>query len=178
VRLTHRFLHLVAIAPILVGATIAAAGPSGAIFTTISDGSFVNANVYEAKEDVYLNGGPQANKSCSAAGLPDGDYVFQVTDPSGHMLLSQDDVEDRLVRVQNGVIIKDYPNISVHQLLPGRCGGVTVQLMPFDDTDNPGGEYKVWLTPYSELGQPGNVFLHNKSKTDNFKVVPEDTIPD
>jgi len=72
-------------------------------------------------------------------------------------------------------------------------GATTVQLMPYDDTPNPGGEYKVWVT-YKEdfiagcallgfAGDPleavscgpkskGNAhgFLPRHSKTDNFKV--------
>src|SRR5262249_51824652 len=35
-----------------------ASAPSGAIFTTLVDGSAVNYNIYAAKEDVYLDGGP------------------------------------------------------------------------------------------------------------------------
>ncbi|HEY5920833.1 MAG TPA: hypothetical protein VIV11_04145, partial [Kofleriaceae bacterium] len=30
----------------------------GAIFTTLADGSAVNRNIYDAKIDVYLDGGP------------------------------------------------------------------------------------------------------------------------
>src|SRR5512132_4095786 len=68
----------------------AIAGPvTGAIFTTIIDGTAVNHNIYDRKEDVYLNGGPQPNAPCTEAGLPDGDYYFQVTDPSGKVLLSK-----------------------------------------------------------------------------------------
>ena len=37
----------------------AAAGPiPGAIFTTLSDGTRVNANIYDYEDDVYLDGGP------------------------------------------------------------------------------------------------------------------------
>ncbi len=69
-----------------------AAQVTGAIFTTLVDGSSVNHNIYNAKQDVYLNGGPNsANAPCTAAGLPNGDYYFQVTDPSGKKILSTDD---------------------------------------------------------------------------------------
>jgi hypothetical protein len=60
---------------------------TGAIFTTKSDGTTVDQNIYNLRTDVYLNGGPQNQKS---AGLPDGTYYFQVTDPSGAVLLSTD----------------------------------------------------------------------------------------
>ena len=32
--------------------------PSGAIFTTVADGSEVNSKIYPSKEAVYLDGGP------------------------------------------------------------------------------------------------------------------------
>jgi hypothetical protein len=182
VRLTNRFFHLVALALLLVGATPVDAGPSGAIFTTNQEGTFVNGNVYDANEDVYLNGGPRPNAKCTAAGLPDGVYVFQVTDPSGATLLSTDDPEDRLVRVSGGVLVidpNDDPPITVHLTSPveGKCGGVTVQLAPFANTPNPGGEYKVWMTLLDDFNTFGG-FVHSRSKTDNFKVVPSDTPPD
>src|SRR5207237_1293061 len=60
-------------------------------------------------------------------------------------------------------------------------GAITVQLMPFDDTPNRGGVYKVWATPIENYacdlstdtvdctdGTHG--FIHAFSKTDNFKV--------
>lgn len=64
--------------------------PSGAIFTTLPDGSEVNYNIYASKDDVYLDGGPGVGAPQTAAGLDDGTYVFQVTDPSGKTLLSTD----------------------------------------------------------------------------------------
>jgi hypothetical protein len=70
--------------------SLRASAPSGAIFTTVADGSEVNYNIYQAKEDVYLDGGPGPGAPQGAAGLDDGVYVFQVTDPSGKTLLSTD----------------------------------------------------------------------------------------
>src|SRR5438477_2796038 len=63
---------------------------SGAIFTTTADGTRVDANIYAHKADVYLDGGPGAHAPRGAAALPDGDYYFQVTDPSGKTVLSED----------------------------------------------------------------------------------------
>lgn len=60
---------------------------SGAIYTSLKDGELVNGNNYDSKADVYLNGGPPPSAPCSASGLPDGEYYFQVTDPSGAVLL-------------------------------------------------------------------------------------------
>jgi len=145
----------------------------GAIFTTLVDGSRVNANIYTSKEDVYLDGGPGAHAPISAAGLPAGDYYFQVTDPSGKSLLSTDAIADRMFSVNDdGVIIK----VSSHLTgIDDDHGSLTVQLMPYLDTPNPGGEYKVWVTPvenYDAADGPGakNGFVPRYSKTDNFKV--------
>src|SRR5207249_11449733 len=56
---------------------------SGAIFTTNSTCTGVNLNIYASKDDVYLDGGPAHP---GAAGLPDGDYWVQVTEPGGKVL--------------------------------------------------------------------------------------------
>lgn len=167
-----------ATAALLGGGTVATAGMSGAIFTTRVGGYFVNANVYDSAEDVYLNGGPAANKSCSAAGLPDDDYIFQVTDPSGKVLVSLADAAERVFSVAGGVISDDSGTYGgQHVRGPGRCDGATVRLWPFDLTlPTPGGEYKVWVTPLDIYDSFG--FIPSYSKTDNFKVQPPDDIPD
>lgn len=145
---------------------------AGAIFTTTSTGQTVNANIYGAKEDVYLNGGPQPNAPCTAAALPDGNYYFQVTDPSGSVLLSEDEVANREVTVSGGLIVSTSGN---HATGTGKCpGSISVQLFPYLDTPNPGGEYKAWMTPVANY-DPLNVnstfgFVNSHSKTDNFKV--------
>lgn len=145
---------------------------AGAVFTTNQNGTFVNGNVYDDPNEPYLNGGPRANaKSCTAAGLPDGDYYFQVTDPSGSELLSTDDLDmHRRVSVFGGMITSYSGG---HGTGLGRCGDVTVQLFPFLATSNPGDEYKVWMTAVGDYDPAGNGafgFLPQFSKTDNFKV--------
>src|SRR5438046_6758042 len=85
-------------------ASLHASAPSGAIFTTLADGSEVNYNIYQAKEDVYLDGGPGPGAPQTAAGLDDGTYVFQVTDPSGKTLLSTDPAGCRQFTVSGGII--------------------------------------------------------------------------
>jgi hypothetical protein len=141
---------------------------SGAIFTTDAVGGIVNENVhYEAKEDVYLDGGPGPNAPPGAAGLPPGDYYFQVTDPSGSDLLSSDHISCRRIRVGgDGVIDSVYAGTNYVKdrgaLVVETCrheqgvdgdhsglGAITVQLFPYDDTPNRGGVYKVWVTPVS-----------------------------
>jgi hypothetical protein len=183
----------------------------GAIFTTTVDGSIVNENVhYEAKEDVYLDGGPGPNAPSTAAGLPAGDYFFQVTDPSGKDLLSTDHISCRMIRVNEFGVIEfvyagtDYyysnpdkawfPQVCQHEqgidIDHSELGAITVQLYPYDDTPNPGGVYKAWVTPVDDYAgdpnylpvekkdlvngenyQPANYhgFIPSKSKTDNYR---------
>jgi len=146
---------------------------TGAIFTTDVNGDKVNQNLYATKPDVYLNGGPKANGQCGgAAGLPDGDYVFQVTDPSGSTLLSSDSIANRHFTVSGGTGL--ITSASTHVTGTSQCtGGISVQLFPFNDTPNPGGEYKVWVTLFSNYDpvNQGNFGFDNAdTKTDNFKV--------
>jgi len=167
---------------------------SGAIFTTLEDGTRVNANIYKSKEEVYLDGGPGPNAPITAAGLPDGWYYFQVTDPSGKVLLSTDPVKCRAFLVVGGVISEVDGSASSLQKVKGKMvdaacahdtgddqdwGATTVQLMPYDDSPNNGDEYKVWATPVDYfVGDPELVdnpeyfhgFVPHWSKTDNFKV--------
>jgi len=150
---------------------------SGAIFTTDASGNPVNLNIYDAKEDVYLNGGPGINAPDDAAGLPAGTYSFQVTDPSGKTLLSTDSVECRQFTVDDSGVIQSVAPSGACAHLTGTSTedlGLTVQLMPYADTPNNGGVYKVWVTPTDELDcdAPGNkhCFVPHHSKTDNFKV--------
>ncbi len=165
-------LTLAAVMLLLAPPAAMAGQVTGAIFTTLVDGSSVNHNIYNSKQDVYLNGGPNSPSApCTAAGLPDGDYYFQVTDPSGKNVLSTDSLAERKVRVLGG-IIKYYLG-TTHHVGVGKCGSVTVQLMPFNDTPNPGGEYKVWMTPVESF----KGFFPSKSKTDNFKA-PGDAVLD
>ena len=144
---------------------------TGAVFTTNSTGTFVNGNVYDTSNDPYINGGPRPNSgNCTAAGLPNGDYYFQVTDPSGSELLSNDDLDSqRRFTVSNGIITA---YLGGHAKGTGRCGDITIQLAPFEVTSNPGGEYKVWVTPVGNYvpGSGSYGFIQRDSKTDNFKV--------
>lgn len=172
---------------------VSAHAPSGAIFTTLSDGSEVNVNQFASKEDVYLDGGPGPGAPATAAGLDAGTYVFQVTDPSGKTLLSTDPASCRQFTVSGGLITGVAP--------AGACAhntgtdvdhsATTVQLFPYNDTPNPGGVYKAWVVRVEDflagcaaLGvnnglavvncgrNPGNLhgFVPAHSKTDNFKV--------
>ena len=174
----------------------AAANINGAIYTTLPNGQTVNGNIYHLKTDVYLDGGPQ---NMHGQGLPDGDYYFQVTDPSGAVLLSQDDISCRVLQVSGGVVIghpiDSFGNPGCYHLngannpangstpiqLCGATGcptGVPPSCTPgsesYCDTPNHGGEYKVWITPatnYDPVNCASNYgFCNDESKTDNFKV--------
>jgi hypothetical protein len=166
---------------------------TGAIFTTVSDGSAVNANIYASKCAVYLDGGPGVHAPAGAAGLPDGDYYFQVTDPSGKQLLSTDPVSNRRFTVANGVIVT-YTGVGgpAHPVgwdrIHPELRAITIQAAnascptDFLDSPNNGGAYKIWVTPVSSFfgdatlvdnvcgGGCFHGFSPSQSKTDNFKV--------
>jgi hypothetical protein len=171
-------LFIAVVMMIMIVITVQAAPLSGAIFTTTPNGGIVNENVhYNAKIEVYLDGGPGPNAPQTAAGLPDGAYYFQVTDPSGKVLLSEDPAKCRKVQVSDGVIVA-LLNIGatydpagptgpfschIQYNVEGAAGpagrhdtntdvdhgppAIVVQLMPFYDTPNPGGVYKAWMIP-------------------------------
>jgi hypothetical protein len=187
---------------VVLGALLIAQAASaqffGAIYTSTFDGTIVNANIYADKNDVYMNGGPHGN---SFHGLPDGTYFFQVTKPGWHPtqgdltdgLLSTDDANDRQLKVVGGRVFGVAGTAGTHAVgVPTANGGLPVQLMPYSDTPNPGGEYKAWLIRWKD--ENGNIvvpstfvdsinpriihFESRWSKTDNFKVrVPPPPYP-
>lgn len=155
---------------VLLSAAVSAQN-SGAIYTTDRSASVQNGNLFRRKVDVYLAGGVGASAPCSSPGLPDGHYYFQVTNPSGNVLLSEDVIQNREVVVTGGVVVSNA--VTVHYTRPGRCGSRIVQLAPFADTTSSGDEYKVWLTPVAKWDPAGSGFFGFQakfSKTDNFKV--------
>lgn len=161
-------------------ALAAPGGGSGAIFTTDVTGVPVNLNHYDSKPEVYLNGGPGINAPNEAAGLEPGTYSFQVTNPNGKVLLSEDAVACRQFTIDASGVIQTVlagPTCTTGAHVKGadlEDDGITVQLFPFADTPNPGGVYKVWVTLTSDLNCNGqgnrNCFVPRWSKTDNFKV--------
>src|SRR5207253_1436302 len=133
----------------------------------------VNANLYDHKEDVYLDGGPNGNAPASAAALPAGDYYFQVTDPSGKVLLSTDAIANRFFSVSAaGVITGAFDHVTGVDMDHAALGARTVRLFPYADTPNSGGVYKVWVTPVARyVGTAGTFgFVESWSKTDTYKV--------
>jgi hypothetical protein len=94
-----RLFLVIALVTVLAG--VASAAVNGAIYTTTPTGTTVNGNIYASKDLVYLSGGPQNMKDPGLSPSP-GFYYFQVTDPSGSVLLSTDDITCRVVWVNNG----------------------------------------------------------------------------
>jgi|GEM_PF-1439687 len=123
---------------------------TGAIWTTDSNCTVTNQNIYFSKSEVYLNGGPAGNGG--GPGLPDGNYYVRVTDPSGKAILGESN--EPSVTVSGGVFKECYKlqNVVGYDSTSG-----------FKDTTNPGGEYKVWVSPDKNF--------KDCSKTDNFKVL-------
>lgn len=118
----------------------------GAIWTTDSTGRVINGNViYQTKNDVYLNGGPEKGPN---KGLPDGQYYIKVTEPDGTLLGTS------IGKSPGTYTVKDGRFINLIQLYPATF---------FKDTSNPGGEYKVWVSKNPS-------FPESQSKTDNFKI--------
>ncbi len=142
-------LGLVVVIPQLIGAPL-----PGAIFTTDSTCSGVNLNIYTSKDDVYIDGGPAHP---GAASLPDGSYYVQVTNPGGDVVLGSSGASTPFV-VLNGEPQGCY---RLSAIVNSASSGYTTP--GYDTTDNPGGEYKVWVST-------DPTFVNNSTKTDNFKV--------
>jgi hypothetical protein len=193
--MTRRYRLALALALLVPPLALSAHAPSGAIFTTLSTGAEVNLNQFNSKEDVWLDGGPGPGAPATAAGLDDGTYVFQVTDPSGAALLSTDAAKCRQVVASGGfftsVVATGCQHALSNDLDHVAEGAKVVQLVPYLDSPNNGGEYKVWVTRVEDylLGcskfnvsngldvvDCGNTggnrhgFINAHSKTDNFKI--------
>ena len=153
-----------------------------AIYTTTKSGTVVNQNVYPLSTDVYLSGGPQ---NTHAAGLPDGTYFFQVTDPSGKTLLSTDIALCRQLQVSGGRVVGAAGPPCKHTTgtFNPANGTLPVQIFPFAATPNAGNEYKAWLiaqtasTSISGSDPKVLVFAQSDAQTDNFKVQQAVTPP-
>jgi len=128
---------------------------TGAIFTTGSTCDGTNVNIFNSKSDVYIDGGPAHQ---GAAGLPDGFYYIQVTEPGGALLgTSVGSATPTPIHVTNGEFDVCYQLEAVVIKTSDSTPG-------YDDTTNGGGEYKVWVSPNADF---------TGGKTDNFKVKPD-----
>ncbi len=152
---------------------------NGAVFTTDSAGTAVNENIYQIPTDVYINGGPN---NANSQGLPPNEiYYFEVTDPSGRVLLSNDAANCRQVQTdENGRISGAYTGDGCSHgvgSVDSSNGALPVRLWPFNRTPNGGNEYKVILIKKTAAGVSVESdgyhldYPRSATKTDNFKVV-------
>jgi hypothetical protein len=148
-------LTLVLVSVLALATVALAASMSGAIWTTDAGGNPVDKNIYDYREDVYLNGGPKGGQT---QGLPDGQYWVKVTAPDGTPLGNP----DVPVTVSNG----RFEGLQLWALVTKESDGT----QGYDVTPNNGGEYKVWLS--QDLAFPNGA-----SKTDNFKVRYTEELP-
>jgi len=174
---------------------------NGAVYTTVdthhpnyaaechNGNPAVNCNQYLAKEFVYLNGGPTKNSL-----TPNGVYFYAVLVPGGQAYNANDgdpkNLSDdydcylnRRIQVTNGEVTGIYSQST-------NCGTYTaphlydppfVQLFPYANTTNPGGEYIMavcYIGPDSTSRLPaGGVDTNKSCKFDAFKVMTDDTKP-
>jgi hypothetical protein len=142
-----------AVALVLFGVGLSASfaqAATGAIYTTESSCTGVNVNLFDTKDAVYLDGGPHHEGS---AGLPDGAYYVQVTEPNG-TLLGKTAGPDAIVT--DGSFVNCYQLSVILRKASDNTAG-------YDTTTNGGGVYKVWVST-------DPTFAHGTNKTDNFKV--------
>jgi hypothetical protein len=109
----------------------------------------VDCNIYGAKEDVWINGGPSGGQNH----LSDGSYFFAVLDPGGqpdpndtgakNLSSPNDSYGDRTFSVSGGHIDGAYVGPHLYDLTGGGDAnlGELIQLAPYDDTTNNGGVY-------------------------------------
>jgi hypothetical protein len=102
--------------------------------------------------------------------LPQGEYYVQVTEPDGTLLGTSVGATDETPVVVNaaGEFVQCYQLMSIVRRA-SNPGPFPVAPDGFDDTSNPGGEYKVWVSRVSN-------FANDETKTDNFKVANGGTV--
>lgn len=176
---------------LLVGIVVTASAVSGAAYTTFNpwvDGDFkdvckntqINCNIYGAKPDVWLNGGPAAN------GLgPDGEYFFAVLVPGGqpdpndggvkNLSDDYDFIPDRTFTVEDGEV-SSYGGPHLQD-----SGDTLDPERPFCDSprgcedDADGNPPLIRLFPYADTWNPGGVYiLAICSLADGLPVEPAD----
>ena len=103
---------------------------------------------------MFPDGGPAHT---GAAGLPDGSYYVQVTEPDGALLgTSVGAANETPVSVVGG----EFTSCLMLSNIVIKASDASVG---YDTTSNPGGEYKVWVSTVSS-------FDNDSTKTDNFKI--------
>lgn len=166
IRLAFFTMSTVLVGAIITSVAFTAAPITGAIFTTDVNCNGTDLNIYASKNDVYLDGGPH---HMGAAGLPEGEYYVQVTEPDGTLLGTSLGTNDETPVVVNasGEFVVCYKLVDIVRTA-SNPGPFPVAPDGFDNTSNPGGEYKVWVSRVND-------FANDESKTDNFKVANQPT---
>ncbi len=152
---------------------------NGAVFTTDSAGNAVNENIYQLATDVYINGGPN---NANSQGLPPNEiFYFEVTDPSGRVLLSTDSATCRQLQTDgNGRVSGALAGVGCSHgvgTVDSSNGAIPVKLWPFNRTPNNGNEYKVTIVKKTAPGvsvESDGIHLdypRSATKSDNFKVI-------
>lgn len=167
-------LRRLALAGLLTALTAmsATAQIAGAIYTTDEGCRRVNGNVtYEARQDVFLNGGP-AHKD--DPGLqPDGSYYVRVIVPglgNNTPTVLGSSGADRPLVVVNGEFANCY---RLWDVVKSASSNFTEA--GYDFTTNPGGEYQVEVSAV-DFDSPD--WSASEEKSDNFKIrVPPAAAP-
>ncbi len=122
----------------LIGAALAAttlqAQSVGGIRVTDATGATPAGSIFGSRDQVNLAAGP-ADSACAGAGLPDGQYSFQVNDVTGTEELSADDISQRTFTASGGAISGYTGNHAVSPATSS-CGSMLIGLAPFSRTSN------------------------------------------
>lgn len=149
----------------------ASAQTPGSAFVVNRFSEHADGNAFVRKDGAFLAGG--RGLGCAGAGLADGVYCFEVTDPAGTVLLTTDPITERCVRVKFGQVTEYLGTLRISSP-KGPCESTIVRLVPFDTTPYPTNEYRVWFTRIEDYDPAGtHVFGFDpaRSKCDNFRVI-------
>ena len=148
--------------------------PLRGIFTTNADGTWVNGNVYD-------DGRPSTSTAALArtsAARPPVSPTASITSRShrsaGKELLSGYGPDNGIIEVRGGMI---HTYSGPHDTGVGRCDtpttpNPTVKLWPFGTTPNPGGEYKVWMTPVGTYASAAHWLAADRSVSSRAAARP------
>ncbi len=140
----------------------------------------VNCNIYTAKQHVWLNAGPAA----TSTGFGDGEYFFVVLEPGGGVndddsgnlsdemgVPGGDAYTNRVFTISGGVATYS----GSHTVTGNASASAKIRLVPYDDTSNPGGEYRIAICRLGDVGSTADDWDYpagsNQCKRDNFKVL-------
>ena len=171
---------------VFLGVTASAfAQLSGAIFTTTMNGvASTRTTTHKVRCDRRVaRWGPRTERAAERRGLPDGDYYFQVTDPSGKTLLSTDPVDEQAVPRHwrdhcpacLAQVITTTASTSTMARRPLNCARTTTRQTRAAST-RPGSRRSSEFRGNPNLvdnpcrGGCFHGFVASSSKTDNFKV--------